>query len=114
MKQEILLRKNISLGQKTSDSMGAFGDGFNYVVEAGFPLLNFDRVRASVALEGALAKIDHKALGMDVDLGFEPTSEALVVFLAAEIERGYGLSSFRLVRGDGRVYEAKLVFVPVK
>lgn len=100
MRKEIVLSRNISVGQKTKAS-SRFGDGFNYRVEATFLLDGFNRVQAETALAEALKKIDHKALGVDVDLGFEPTSENLCRFLADEIRRAAPLLSLALIRGDG-------------
>ena len=102
MKQFIVLKRHISVSQKFSGSAAKFGEGFNYSVEATFPLEDYNPEAASEALKNALAKVDHKALGLDVDLGFEPTSPALCAFLAREI---VGLSFLRLVRGDGATFE---------
>jgi hypothetical protein len=100
VKQEIIFRKDIAVGQKTSSS-GAYGDGYNYLIEAGFPM-GSDHGECLSHFLAALAKIDHKALGIDVDLGFEPTSQALCEFLMRELSSS-GATSLRMLRGDGLV-----------
>lgn len=104
MQKQIILSRDISVGQKTRES-ARFGDGFNYRVEAAFALDDFDRERAEMALAAALNKIDHKALGVDVDLGFEPTSQNLCRFLADEIRKTAPLRALVLIRGDGSRFE---------
>jgi hypothetical protein len=105
MAAEIVYRQSISVAQKTKGT-GPYGLGFNYVVEAAFALSqDFRGEDARSALEGALARIDHQALGVDLDLGFEPTSAQLCHYLRGEIEKNYapGVLRLELRRGDGLV-----------
>jgi hypothetical protein len=105
MTQVLRLRRFVSLGQKISLDRDSrpFGEGFNYWVEIGFPQLNFcwedlDRITSKI-----LSRIDHKAIGLDVHLGFEPTTAALAVWLKQELEAATGISGVevKLNRGDG-------------
>ena len=106
MKSLILLRRHISVGQKTVDS-SVHGAGFNYRIEASFMLSGtFERQVAAQELSAALARIDHRALGVDLNLGFEPTTTALCSFLAGILRTASPLLlKFRMVRGDGLTAE---------
>ena len=104
MVQEAVFRKFISVGQKTTADSSPYGQGFNYTVEAGFALSpGFDREACLKAFGKALAVIDHKALGVDVDLGVEPSSAELCLYLKEQIRKSYppGVTSLKLYRGDG-------------
>jgi hypothetical protein len=108
MNQEIIFRKNIAVGQKSSEPSGPYGRGFNYVVEISFPLApGFNSEPCLKAIDDVLSAIDHKALGVDVDLGVEPTSFNLCKYIAEEIKQHFGQSpvSVKMIRGDGFTFK---------
>jgi hypothetical protein len=106
MKQEIVFKQYFATSQKTSADSG-FGLGFNYILEAYFALTpGMDTDQCLDALARAVATVDHKALGVDVNLGFEPTTANLCRYLSLEIKKHYGSGAFvKLIRGDGLAAE---------
>jgi len=63
-----------------------YGQGVNYQFEVALDFhAGFSHERALRCLDEALSLIDHKALGVDVHLGCEPTSAALCSFIAQEL-----------------------------
>lgn len=95
----IYLQRFIALGQKTDHCSAQFGRGFNYHVEAGFPPGNWAEV-----LDSVLSRLDHKALGVDFDLGVEPSSARVCDWIARELESKSGVRvEVVLRRGDGLV-----------
>jgi hypothetical protein len=112
---KVFLRKFIAIGQKTQEDTESFGRGFNYWVEVGFPLSEtFDRLLAARVIDDVLGQIDHKALGVDVDLGINPTSQNLCVWIANEIACRWSSKQrdqleIRLLRGDGLVVHSQLL-----
>lgn len=113
MSERILLRKFIAVGQKTSACAKdrPYGEGFNYWVEASFPLRsNFSREVSFKALEDVLSTIDHKALGVDVKLNVDPTSVELAVWILQELEKRLGEKDLKitLFRGDGLIVSTTL------
>jgi hypothetical protein len=104
MTQDIFVRSFISVGQKTQADATTYGRGFNYWVEVGLPYSeNFDREKTLTALQALLEVVDHRALGVDQKLGFEPTSLKLCVWLAQEWAKRTGVNPVKvqLERGDG-------------
>ena len=96
--QTVYLR-HLALAQKTTaaGSGSPFGQGFNYRLEVtveGAPL-EFER-----RLEAVLTGLDHKALGVDVELGFEPSTAALARFIAERLAPA-PVREVYLARGDG-------------
>lgn len=101
MKVEVLLREFIAVAQKTAEDTPLhhrFGQGFNYVVEAVFDF-NIDET-ARHDLKRVLARIDHKSIGLDLDLGFSAGSGSLCKYLWQELKSS-GVRSVTLRRGDG-------------
>ncbi len=97
------LVRSMAVGQKSSSSAGDYGQGFNYRVEFGFAP-GFAPAKVELCLKEVLGRVDHRALGVDVDLGFEPTSVRLAAWLAQEVAaKAPELREVRLVRGDGLV-----------
>jgi len=100
MKPAFFLKYNLALGQKTEADTAAYGRGFNYQVEAGFAgeeSAEHDRVASDV-----LSLIDHKLLGIDFDLGVEPTTVNLCWWIFTHLKkRCPELAEVRLLRGDG-------------
>ena len=87
------LVQNIAIAQKINE-------GHNVRVEVGF---TGDEHNAAAAITSVLKKIDHKALGLDVDLGFEPELTRLCPWVFQSLKES-GLDSLievRMVRGDG-------------
>jgi len=107
MKQEIVFKQHFATGQKTSGDSTRFGLGFNYTVEASFALTpGVDADHCIEALNKAVATVDHKALGVDASLGFEPTTANLCRHLSNQIREHYSPGAHvRLIRGDGLVAE---------
>jgi hypothetical protein len=103
MQTRFYIRKSIAVGQKTAKTPSAYGQGFNYQVEVGFALDSTFCDTNTRLVADVLAAIDHKALGLDVALGFEPTSGRLCYWLASEIQKRTQCAEIqvRLVRGDG-------------
>jgi hypothetical protein len=97
MNTEFLYRKHISLALNPS-SRAPYGQGANCWVEvvsrAPFETGIADRV---------LARVDHKSMGVDFDLGEEPTLSGVAAWLAREL-RAAGLKDLAYVgmeAGDG-------------
>ncbi len=82
-----------------------FGEGHNYSVEVGFlkPHVAGEEVRLRAALDAVLVAMDHRALGVDVDLGVEPETPQLAEWIAKKLTDAQGASvrEVRLIRGDG-------------
>ena len=102
----IFLRRFIALGTKTKDSSSRFGEGHNFTVEVGFGVQGSrDEARWSGALDIVMARIDHHAIGVDVELGFNPVPSALAEWIFKEL-KSLGVNEVRevrLIRGDGPV-----------
>lgn len=90
----------MAIGQKSTDDPGTYGQGFNYIVEAGFSESGTpDSLRTLV---DALKSIDHKLLGLDVNLIDNPTSQNICRWLYSAIKaKDESLYEIRLLRGDG-------------
>ena len=89
---------------KTKGSSSRFGEGHNFTVDAGFRVEAVsDEARLNASLNKVLARIDHRALGVDVDLGLDPVPSALAEWIFKEL-RAEGESSaceIQMIRGDG-------------
>jgi 6-pyruvoyl-tetrahydropterin synthase len=100
----LYLNHFIAIGQKTKASSSGFGEGHNYMVEVGVAVQGALQVEVVKAKIGAvLNEIDHKALGVDVDLGVEPETSMLPKWIFERLRKS-GLSEIREVRmnrGDG-------------
>lgn len=100
----IFLRRFIALGTKTKDSSTRFGEGHNFIVEVGFAAQDsVHETRWSEQLDNVISRIDHHAIGVDVELGFNPVPSALAEWLFKELKR-LGVDAVRevrLIRGDG-------------
>lgn len=98
---EVFLKRHISIGQKTGPQ--GFGQGANVEVTAGFAAGHgWNDGAAGGTLAEVLKIIDHKALGVDLDLGFSPTLPALCEWIFAELnKRKQPVCEVRLLRGDG-------------
>ncbi|MBX3022310.1 MAG: hypothetical protein KF799_11610 [Bdellovibrionales bacterium] len=92
---------SLALGPATT---APYGQGFNCVVEA------YCRADSSAAdpeikklIRQIVDRIDHRAVGVDVDLGIAPTLPALAEWLAEELITAgvHALTRVRLSRGDG-------------
>lgn len=95
----------MAVGQKTKPTE-SFGAGFNYWVEVRFPFA-VERERAEQALSETLAVLDHKALGVDVEISQEPNSANLAHHIYEDISRRLGvLVQVRLERGDAWTFES--------
>lgn len=96
----------MALGAKTKDSSSRFGEGHNYIVEVGANTQSsLDEARLSDQLKNVIARIDHRAIGVDVELGFNPVPSALAEWVLKELKsQGVsGVCEVRLIRGDGFV-----------
>jgi len=92
-------RRFIAVGQKSEGSLG--GQGFNYWLEVCCPF-QMEREACLKALDQVCAEIDHKALGIDVDLAVTPTSVNLVGWIADQMRARLSTTvDVRLERGDG-------------
>jgi hypothetical protein len=103
MNRTIFFRTAISVAQKTRES-GSYGDGFNYHIEVGVSAhLGLDENLILRQIASVTGELDHKALGIDFDLGQEPTSVFLTQWLEARLKTAIGgaYASVRLIRGDG-------------
>ena len=101
----IFLARSIAVGQKSGVHPSLYGQGFNYWVEVGFALDHlFQSSTCNEMLDQILSLIDHRALGVDVDLGLEPTSSALCTWIQSEFEKRGKAVTLRLIRGDGTRY----------
>ncbi len=107
MTEEILLREFIAVSQKLKDDpQYPYGKGYNFTVEVAFrlspenTLKNINETRLRQRLRVVLGRLDHKALGLDVDFGFEPETAALCRFIFTELD-GLGVTRVALTRGDG-------------
>lgn len=101
----IFFRRFIALGVKTKGSSSRFGEGHNFTIEAGFRVESKgDEARLIASLDRVLARIDHRALGVDVDLGLDPVPSALAEWIFKEhhgAERETSLCEVHMLRGDG-------------
>lgn len=97
----IYYRRHLALGQKNSADAGIYGQGFNYVVEAGFRQ-PAGTSKSAGALADALKVIDHRLLGLDVNIIENPTSQNICRWLYATVKaKDESLYEIRLLRGDG-------------
>lgn len=101
MSVEFLLQKNISIGQKSKDQSGPYGQGFNYIVEATF-LWSEDNRPAEKHLATVLKAIDHRLLGIDNKDIADPTTANICAWIFERLkECGSAVIQVRLLRGDG-------------
>lgn len=108
MTQEIFFRKFIAVGQKNSASVSSYGEGFNYWLEIGLRLTpDLISIEVQNKISEVVAQMDHRALGLDVKLGFEPTTAQLCAHVARKLRAVCGESGVkvRLIRGDELVAE---------
>lgn len=99
----IFFRSHLSVSQKTAVS-GAYGDGFNYHIEVGVRAHpGRDEAKTKALIASVTSQLDHKALGIDFDLGQEPTSIAVLKWLEARLRQVLGADfvELKLQRGDG-------------
>jgi hypothetical protein len=106
MNRTIFFKSHMSVAQKTRAS-GPYGDGFNYHVEVGIhshPGLDEKQIVRQIA--SVTSVLDHKALGVDFDLGQEPTGVALFLWLEDKLKSTLGLAfaTLKLERGDGHEF----------
>jgi len=85
----------MAIGQKTSSSKSPWGEGHNIRVDVGFLEPNLE------ALDVVLKKVDHRLLGVDVDLGVDPTLGALAEWIFSQLAESESVVDVRLTRGDG-------------
>lgn len=105
MIEKIYFRNFISVAQKSTASSAQYGEGYNYWVETGVKTpLRGDESLVQRKIKETVGRLDHKALGTDVDLGFDPTSVRLCEWLFEEIKRACApeeVMEVRMLRGDG-------------
>lgn len=103
MSVKICIRKHIALGQKSKDQSGAYGQGFNYQVEAAFRWQPDAKV-LSQNLSKVLKEVDHRHLGLDfLEIG-DPTTANLGAWILKKLrERRCEVVDLTLSRGDGLV-----------
>ncbi len=103
MSVKICIRKHIALGQKSKDQSGAYGQGFNYQVEAEFRWQpDFEVLNQH--LSEVLKEVDHRHLGLDfLEIG-DPTTANFGGWILKKLrERGCEVVALTLSRGDGLV-----------
>jgi 6-pyruvoyl-tetrahydropterin synthase len=93
----------IAIGQKTKASASPFGEGHNYMVEVGVALQGALEDDLSSKIGAVLKEIDHKALGVDVDLGVEPETSRLAEWIFKRLAANgiKNVVDVRMNRGDG-------------
>jgi hypothetical protein len=107
----LFLIRSIAIGQKTQRSSSAFGEGHNINVHAGFRVqTGAEESALNAALDKVLKAIDHRALGVDVDLGMDPELSNLAPWLLEKLhaEGAASACEIKLVRGDGLTVRATL------
>lgn len=97
MKLRSICRGHLAIGRKTPQTRGRWGQGFNLLVEVEWTSVD---VGHDERLREALGRIDHRSLGVDLDLGFPAEGAALAAWLAREL--GAGVARVTLLQGDGR------------
>lgn len=102
LQTEISFSQFIAIGQKTSTSTSQWGEGANYRVVLDVRPEHEPAARAG--LGETLSQLDHRALGVDVDLGFEPTPTNLAEWIFKQISTHAPVLRVSLRRGDGRVF----------
>lgn len=104
MSCEIFLRQAMALGQKTSADSSHYGQGHNYWVEVGW-LTSEDIGLARRSMTTVVYRIDHHALGVDLDVIVDPSLESVAQWIFSELKTEHGSSptQLRLCRGDGFV-----------
>lgn len=107
MPVQVRFRKFIAVGQKSKEDPGPYGQGYNYVVEAGFPWRE-DLEPVQKAFAQVIKEVDHQHLGLDMHALQEPTTAHLCAFFIRRLtEEGMTPSAVRLERGDGLVAMGK-------
>lgn len=103
MSVEIRIRKHIAVGQKSKDHSGAYGQGFNYLVEADFRGQQ-DAKTLNQHLSEVLKVVDHRHLGLDfLEIG-DPTTANLGAWILKKLrEKGCDVVGLTLSRGDGLI-----------
>lgn len=98
----VYFKKFIAVGQRTHAMTSPFGEGHNIHVEVGFPLpLKLEEIALNAEMDRVLKEIDHRALGVDLDLGFEPETTALARWIFERLSATVAVADVRLIRGDG-------------
>ena len=91
-----VLRRTFSVAQKLETS-GAFGRGFNYLVEIELPKAGFE-----AEIDHVLKQVDHRALGVDFQLPEDSSSTHLCSWLHRQLVASVGAPlKTTWHRGDG-------------
>lgn len=100
MNQKILFLHNVAIAIKTAQS-GPFGEAFNCQIGIEVPLEQNERLRP--VIKSIVGRLDHKALGVDLDLGIDLSGARLTRWLRDTIEQETGVLPVRvqILRGDG-------------
>ncbi len=85
MPVQLRFKKHISVGQKSKNEPGVYGQGFNYAVEADFGE-SCDEGLALRALREVLKDVDHRHLSLDSELIPEPNSENLCRYIFEQLK----------------------------
>ena len=105
MKRVSIFRRRLAIGRKTSRMAERWGQGANLGVEVHVALTGeAEREPAARAIGDALREIDHRALGVDVDLGYEPSGANLARFLRDRLHAGPPVVRIECRLGDGRSF----------
>lgn len=101
MTPEYLYRRHIALASNPSKD-APYGQGFNCVVEIACKP-GLDSKIVIRAFQQTLNRIDHKALGVDVELGVATSLPSLAQWLGRELAAAgiHTLQSLSFERGDG-------------
>jgi hypothetical protein len=103
MSVEIYVKKHIALGQKNKEQSGAYGQGFNYQVEAKFGW-HPDAKVLNRHLSEVLKAIDHRHVGLDFLEITDPTTINLGKWILMQLRAsGCDVLGLTLARGDGLV-----------
>ncbi len=103
MPQNYYFHQAVALSLKENNA-SPFGKAFNCKISVGVPLECHEK--AERAFKAVVGQVDHQAIGLDVDLGIEPSFENLVrwIYSAFELELGQAPVEVILERGDSTTF----------
>lgn len=103
MPVQVVFKKFMSVGQKSKDDPGPYGQGHNYVVHAAFQWQE-DQATLRRIFARVLKEVDHRHLGLDMLDIAEPNTANLCAYIAQRLaQEGAPATFVKLVRGDGLI-----------
>lgn len=99
MNVHFFFRRHIAIGQKRALDSEAYGRGFNYTIEVGFPWKK-DLSNEQRKLNNILNGIDHRLLGLDLQVVEDHSTHQICAWIFEQL-KDWTPVSVRMIRGDG-------------